>query len=207
MPVPFGEWRPDIALTDTQFASELENVFAGVNSYLPFPSLLAFSAALATIAPEVPCGLYSARLTDGTWKIYVGTTTKLYSWALAGFTDISRTTGGAYAVPPGDLWVFEQSGDHVVAVQQGDVPQWLEIDSGSAHFEALPGSPPRAGQVKQIGDFLVLSALSDDASNTTGTGAIAVNNRSVVWSGSMTSACGTQEPTCATCKSFPTVVR
>ena len=44
-PIEFGEWRPDIALLDTKFASEVENVFAGANSYLPFPSLAAFSAA------------------------------------------------------------------------------------------------------------------------------------------------------------------
>ena len=40
VPLEFGEWRPDVALLDTKFASEVENVFAGVNSYLPFPSLL-----------------------------------------------------------------------------------------------------------------------------------------------------------------------
>jgi len=44
-PIEFSEWRPDIATLDTKFASEVENVFAGVNSYLPFPSLLAFSGA------------------------------------------------------------------------------------------------------------------------------------------------------------------
>ena len=38
-PLPFGEWRPDIALLDNEFASEAENVFAGVNSYKPFPRL------------------------------------------------------------------------------------------------------------------------------------------------------------------------
>ena len=42
IPVEFGEWRPDVALLDTKFAADVENVFAGVNSYLPFPSLLPF---------------------------------------------------------------------------------------------------------------------------------------------------------------------
>ena len=32
---------------DTKFASEVENVFAGVNSYLPFPSLSAFTIGIA----------------------------------------------------------------------------------------------------------------------------------------------------------------
>ena len=44
LPVEFGEWRPDVALLDTKFAAEAENVFAGANSYLPFPSLAPFTA-------------------------------------------------------------------------------------------------------------------------------------------------------------------
>ena len=44
-PIEFSEWRPDVATLDTKFASEVENVFAGTNSYLPFPSLLPFVGA------------------------------------------------------------------------------------------------------------------------------------------------------------------
>ena len=60
VPVEFGEWRPDIALLDTKFASEVENVFAGMNSYLPFPSLLPFTMRqrcrrrLAACMPRAP---------------------------------------------------------------------------------------------------------------------------------------------------------
>src|SRR5262245_3032440 len=43
-PLPFGEWRPDVALQDGQFAGIAENVFAGANSYLPMPSLAALTA-------------------------------------------------------------------------------------------------------------------------------------------------------------------
>ena len=56
--VQFGEWRPDVALLDNQFASEIENVVAGVNSYKPFRGLLPFSL---TGLPEPACGLYAAR--------------------------------------------------------------------------------------------------------------------------------------------------
>ena len=85
-PIEFSEWRPDVATLDTKFASEVENVFAGVNSYLPFPSLLPFSVAPLPDA----CGLYAARTLSGEWKIYGGTPTKLYVWALDSWTDISR---------------------------------------------------------------------------------------------------------------------
>lgn len=165
IPVEFGEWRPDVAELDTKFASEVVNVFAGVNSYLPCPSLLRFAT---TALPSPVCGLYAARTIGGEWKIYGGTTTKLYVWGLAGWTDASRTSGGAYNVAEGDLWSFEQSGTKLVAVNSNDDPQVIDIDSGT-NFAALGGSPPRAGNVKQIGDFLFLSAL-------------AINNRKIRWS-------------------------
>jgi hypothetical protein len=36
--LPFGEWRPDLALRDSEFAAEAENVLSGSNSYIPMPS-------------------------------------------------------------------------------------------------------------------------------------------------------------------------
>jgi len=168
-PIEFSEWRPDVATLDTKFASEVENVFAGVNSYLPFPSLLPYSL---TALPGRACGLYSARTATGGWKIYAGTTTKLYTWSLAGWVDVSRTVGGAYNVPPTELWSFEQSGSHVVAVNINDVPQYIDVDAG-ANFVVLPGSPPRAGHVRQIGDFLFLSRLDNSGG---------FNNRCIIWS-------------------------
>ena len=128
-PIEFSEWRPDVATLDTKFASEVENVFAGVSSYLPFPSLLPYTTA--AIADERVCGLYTARKSDGSWKTYAGTTTKLYTWALAGWTDVSRTVGGGYNVPLTELWVFEQTGSHLVAVNINNEPQWIDIDAAA----------------------------------------------------------------------------
>lgn len=158
-PVDFGEWRPDIALIDTKFAADVENVFAGINSYLPFPSLVPFST---NMLPGPARGFYSARTLSGEWKTFAGTETGLYLWTATAWVDVSRTTGGAYNVPLGEMWVFEQSGQKLVAVNVNDNPQVFDIDSGT-DFADLAGSPPRAGHVKQIGDFLFLSRLSTNA--------------------------------------------
>jgi hypothetical protein len=128
----------------------------------------------------IPCGLYSARTKTGEWKIYGGTRTKLVGWSQSGWTDLSRTVGGAYHVQEGDLWMFEQSGSHLIAVNANDAPQVIDIDTGTS-FADLPGSPPKATNVKQMGDFLVLSGLADGT--TTGAPPTAVNNRCIVWSG------------------------
>jgi hypothetical protein len=167
VPVEFGEWRPDVALLDTQFAADVENVFAGVNSYLPFPSL----RALSNFALPAPArGLFSARTTTGEWRIYAGTATRLYRYSSSlGWVDISRATGGDYHLRTDDLWMFEQSGDHIVAVNANDPPQWAVISTGAA-FEALPGNPPNATNVRQMGDFLFLSGLAEP------------NQRQIIWS-------------------------
>lgn len=156
VPIEFGEWRPDIALLDNKFASVAENVFPGVNSYKPFPGLQAFG--VTQLAGRV-CGLTSARMMNGTWKIYAGTTTGLFSWDQSGWTDVSRTVGGAYNCPSDALWSFSQFGTNLVAVNINDAPQVIDIEAGT-HFAALGGSPPHATTVYTIGDFLVLSGLS-----------------------------------------------
>jgi len=124
------------------------------------------------ISGGTPCGLYSARTLSGEWKIYAGTQTKLFTWSRDKWTDISRTVGGAYHVADGDLWMWEQSGQHLVAVNINDNPQVIDIDAGTS-FADLAGSPPRATNVKQIGDFLFLSGLLSGGGFT---------NRTIIWS-------------------------
>ena len=119
------------------------------------------------------CGLYSARTVNGNWKIYAGTSTRLLTLSSAGWVDVSRTGGVPYHVAGDDLWSFEQFGTKLIAVNINDVPQVIDIDSGT-NFAALGGSPPQATNVKTIGDFLFLSGL---ATGTTGTSTDAVNAR------------------------------
>lgn len=166
VPVNFGEWRPDLAVLDNEFVADVENVFAGINSYMPVPSLTPFAGSQI---PEPLVGLTSARMTDGTWRIYGGSATKLYQWDNHGWIDVSRTTGGAYNVPTGERWSFAQFGPWLIAVNIGDVPQVINVDSGT-NFAALGGSPPVAHNVNVIGDFVVLSGLDSD-------------RRSIQWSG------------------------
>lgn len=43
--IPFGEWRPDTALLDGQYATIAENVFPAPGSYVPMPALGALTTA------------------------------------------------------------------------------------------------------------------------------------------------------------------
>jgi hypothetical protein len=156
VPVSWGEWRPDLATLDSQFANDVENVFPGSNSYTPVPDLAPFTDAVVPPAPldEPILGLTSARTTDGAWRLYAGTPTKLYRWTLAGWTEV----GSGYSVPAPERWSFCQFGKWLIAVQIGNPPQALDVDADGT-FAALGGSPPTAHNVRTIGDFVILGGL------------------------------------------------
>jgi len=160
MPVPlqFGEWRPDLALIDNQFAADVDNVFPAANSYKPIPSLQPFTGGTLPGLISVT----AARKTTGEWAIYGGTTTKLYQFVFfTGWTDISRTVGGPYNVPAGEVWSFAPFGKYLYAVATGNAMQRIDVDGGGNAIDA-PGSPPMAHNVKQLGDFLVLGGLDSN---------------------------------------------
>jgi hypothetical protein len=154
--LPFGEWRPDIALRDSEFASEAENVLAGINSYKPLPSPVVLNTGAL---PATCVGAVAVRKTDGTWRIFAGTKTKLYSWSLGGWTDVTRLAGGNYNVL--DRWSFAQFGDNLYACNPNDVLQSIAITAG-VNFAAAAGSPPQAHTVHKVGSFLVLAALTSN---------------------------------------------
>ncbi len=155
--VPFGEWRPDIALLDSEFASIADNVLSTANSYKPLASLLAFTALTL---PTLPCvGLTAARKLDGSWLIFAGSLTKLYKFAAGGWVDVTRVAGGNYNVF--GLWSFAQFGSFLYACNINDVLQQFDLEAGT-NFIASPGTPPQASTVKNIGDFLVLAGLASN---------------------------------------------
>ena len=115
-------------------------MFAGVNSYLPFPSLVPFSNndAAGTGAAGSTARARWRRMED----LRRHRDQALSLEPRPRWVDVSRTAGGAYNVPIGDMWVFEQCGTKLVAVNINDDPQVIDIDSGT-HFADLAGSPPQ----------------------------------------------------------------
>src|SRR5215475_5313532 len=159
--VPFGEWRPDIALLDNEFASVADGVFAGINSYKPIPSLLPYTNSTLPTGPA--CGLAIARLLTGGWRVFGGSSTRLYSWTGFAWNDVTRLVGGNYSVPAtGGQWSFAQFGSNLIAVSGiNDIPQTINVDSGT-NFADLAGSPPHATSVHTVGDFVVLAGLGSN---------------------------------------------
>src|SRR4029434_6614522 len=66
VPAPWGEWRPDIALLDNQYARDVESVFPLSDTYTPLRALIPFSGAIVPPPPldEPILGLASVRTTS-----------------------------------------------------------------------------------------------------------------------------------------------
>jgi hypothetical protein len=157
--VPFGLFEPDKAGLNTDLVSVARNALRKANSYGPVPSLADFGfPALAARCR----GLGFARTESGGWLVFAGTATKLYQLVAGAWVDRTRTSGGDYAVPDGELWNFTQFGSILIASQSNDDHQRFDVDSGASAFTALGGSPPKARKTKVIGDFLHVAGMPTD---------------------------------------------
>ncbi|XAI96516.1 hypothetical protein [Microcystis phage Mae-JY35] len=156
--VPIAEYRPDVSNLNRDMSSSILNVLCADGSYMPFPKLEPYTAALAA----KPLNAFMARTLAGDIRIFAGTADKL--WLLNNTTlawaDVSQAlvTYGATESAP---WSFAQFGPYVVAVNTNNDPQVFDLSTSTA-FASLAGSPPRASSVRVWGDFLVLIGLASN---------------------------------------------
>ena len=91
MQIPFGEWLPDQPPHLNPGANTAKNVYYAINSYKPFPSLVAYSAdsggASGTIAKDSK-GAGSFRSTKNLPFNFAATEDTIYQLASGAFTDV-----------------------------------------------------------------------------------------------------------------------
>lgn len=153
----FGPWQPDVSDLSAKYSQRVRNCVPRGDGFGPFKGIETFTQAL----PAACRGYFVARATDGTVRLFAGTSTKLYlldNTTLA-WTDVSKSASTYTTVDDNANWVFAQFNDVVVAVQRNDDPQAFTIASSST-FDDLAGNPPNAGWVATVGRFLVLADLS-----------------------------------------------
>lgn len=154
MPViPFSEWRPDMPALGP-WAREAANVVPAEESYRPLNSLATTTNALTARAQ----GAAWFRATGGSVKMFAGDATKLYLLSNVTWSDVSRTSGGAYAPGSDGTWRFAQFGTLAIAVNGVDAPQKFDLGAG-ANWTALSGSPPTGTFVAVVRDFLVMGKI------------------------------------------------
>lgn len=152
--VPFGEWMPDQPKSQTGVTTA-NNVIARKGSYGPLPALSAYSGAITA-----RCQGTIAVLDDSSVvKNFAGDATKLYLLDGTTWNDVTRSSGGAYAVPAEDRWEFAKFGSRVIAANGADVLQVYQLGVSSV-FAALGGTPPVARHLCVANNFLVTGDAS-----------------------------------------------
>jgi hypothetical protein len=155
--IPFPPFEPDRSIFNPGSSINVVNCIPVADGWGPLPDLTVISTALASTC----LGAVYARTTAGAYRIFAGTSTKLYEYnsATLGWTDITRLVGGNYAVPSGDKWSFTVFGTSLIAHNIADDIQFINIDSGT-NFAILAGSPPKAKYSWIAGEYLVLGNIA-----------------------------------------------
>ena len=161
MIVPFAPFEPDKSRFNPSASTYTINVKPTADGYGPLPSLSASSSALAA----APLGAVAIKNDAGTVKVFAGTSTKLYELnnTTLAWTDVTRSSGGDYSVSSGDRWVFTVFGQYLIACQDGDNPQFVDLDaSAGTNFANLTNASFQAKTCWTAGDFLVFGNLTTD---------------------------------------------
>ena len=158
----FGDFTPDQSDLNTDSLDIARNVLPGVNSWLPAKDLLALSLVAL---PSPARGLWHVQKADGSYEVYAATRDRLwkYSADTLSFADVSRISGGVYQLPEDDFWSGIQFGSRLIVCQLGDRPQYIDVDTGGARFQDLPGAPV-ARFVNVMDDKVILASLSENIS-------------------------------------------
>lgn len=152
----FPAWRPDITDLGTGSSTIISGVVPRGDGYGPFKSLVDFTVAL----PANCRGFFFARRSDGTISVFAGTDVRLYLLDNTTFTWTHVSKGG---VSYGQLlsnknWKFAQFNEFVLAAQINTVIQKYVLPAGPT-FVDLGGSPPQAGQIAIVNQFVVATEL------------------------------------------------
>jgi hypothetical protein len=156
--IPFAPFMPDQPAFEVNAARDALNVIPAPNGYRPFQGFVNVASAITARAQ----GAVSVRgQTDGAVYNFCGDATKLYRLDADGnsWTDVTRSSGVAYATATDGKWSFTQFGDFVIATNGVDAVQYFELGV-STKFEPLAGSPPISSIAGVIRGFVVLARVS-----------------------------------------------
>ena len=189
-------WRCSIR----KFASEVENVFAGVNSYLPFPSLVAFSGAALGAASGNDSNTRVLLHFDGADASTTMTDSNVggaaHVWTAAGNAQIDTAqaqSGGASLLLDGTGdWV--STPDHAdFAFGSGDftIDCWFNCSDPIGTVRAIAGQCDSAASFASISFYIVRNIAS----------AIQADNLHLALPSS--TLCHVSAPSCSPIRSMP----
>jgi len=175
--IPFGDYKPDLALTANNGLAVAKNTVPIPGGYAPIASLAdvsGFSALTDPISAR-PSGAIAGITRNGEPYNFVGTETRLFAHHAA-TVDVTRTDTGATVADGGTAIPYNCAGqsywesirykDTVIFVNPYDDPQYFNVGT-SQTFKRL-GNPdltatvaPRAAHIGLLGSFVILGNTYD----------------------------------------------
>lgn len=143
-PIPLRDFAPDAEPLTPGILRDCNNFVGTMKGLRPLPSLISASEALAAAC----VGAISALMTNDLPVVYAGTSTRLYRLETGKWVEC----GGVYDSPR--RWRFCTFGNHVIAVNGVDAPQYSDM---GGDFTDLPDTPPVAAicAASNLGVFLI----------------------------------------------------
>lgn len=120
-------------------------------------------------------GATAARTSSNSINVYAGSGSKLWQFegSSTAWLNVSRTSGGNYALGTDDIWQFIQfnpagtTANYVIALDGADALQYIDVNSGTnfAAVSALAtsGSPPSYARYAAVSGTLVLFANTSNS--------------------------------------------
>jgi hypothetical protein len=153
--VLFGPYLPDLPPTDNPGLTEALNVIPVDKFYGPYRPITGIGDALAAR----PRGGIAALDNSGNAYLYVGTATALQVRSGTAWADRTTTP---YTTATAGYWRFAQFDDLVIATNYEEVPQSIDVGSGSDFADlALTGTAPNARHIGVVGRHVVLGDTED----------------------------------------------
>ena len=141
-------YAPDIDQTSEGIITDCTAFIPTEKGMQGAPSAIDAGAALLASACV---GAVSTRKLDNSFRVFAGTSTKLYEKTAATWTDQTRLVGGNYTLGADNIWRFSQFGDTTLAVSKTEILQF----SNSTVFADVTGAP-KASIVETVGNFVFL---------------------------------------------------
>lgn len=149
--VQFTEWLPDQP-SNTAALLTANNVVPVAIGYVPFP----LSADFSNAASENLNNVFAAKY-DTVTKLFAGGATKLFTFDSSTLNLNDSSKVGGYSGPY--RWNFAQFGSVVLATNNAQVIQALDLTSLSTTFADVSASAPKAKFITIVRDFVVAAYI------------------------------------------------
>lgn len=157
--VPLIGWVPDADATAPGVILDCTALIPSVRGMKGAPA--AISSGVSALGAAA---LGAALVVDlaGTSYSFAGTTTGLYKAGSSSWSDVTRSSGGAYSASSDTRWRFAQFGNTTLATQKADVVQFSNSGATFANVVlSVTKFPPKSSLIESSQGFVILADCDD----------------------------------------------